>query len=322
MRKVSICFLADDNYSQHLCVTLFSLLESSRNSYLDIHVLDGGVREQNRNRIVQSLKIFSNFRLTYHQFEKNIFKGFPLWRDTDMVYARMLAPQILSDFDKVIFLDSDLIVQHAISDLWDLDLQEKSLLACSNPIPSHQGKFSEIYATEKKGLLFNTGVLVMNLKKMRELDAVQNLLALTKRNGHKLISADEDVFNLLFHEDFGRVDPRWNVMAFFFNAKSHRYTTCSKKEFEACKTSPFIIHFDGFKPWEIGSLHPHRGLYYSYLRKTKYADFRPKFRSGQLLKNFCFYAGVKTTNALPDSVYDLLFPVFKKVELSLEKIFS
>lgn len=82
-------------------------------------------------------------------------------RWTYMVMMKVALSKILYTKDKVLFLDCDTIVEHDLSPLWDIDLTEYHFGAVKQKDDGRNGAFT-------KGDYFNTGVLLCNLKKLRD----------------------------------------------------------------------------------------------------------------------------------------------------------
>lgn len=82
-----------------------------------------------------------------------------------MALARCYFSSILPQEDKVIYLDTDLVIYNSLQELWDLDLTNYALAAVedTNAINKFQRPFMNSLSN-----YFNSGVLVMNLKYFRE----------------------------------------------------------------------------------------------------------------------------------------------------------
>ena len=76
---------------------------------------------------------------------------------TYMSMMRVALPSLLPEEDRVLYLDIDTIVEEDISELWDLNLDDYYFAAVREPEKSRKD-FDYI----------NAGVMMMNLKKMRD----------------------------------------------------------------------------------------------------------------------------------------------------------
>ncbi|MGC4387295.1 glycosyltransferase, partial [Streptococcus suis] len=103
--------------------------------------------------------------------DRDLFSNLPLTLDgiTIETYYRYLLPEILVDCDKVIYLDSDLLIRCDVKELWDIDVSQHYLAGVNeidivNRFPDHKLKLG----FDLDELFINAGVLVCNLQKMRQ----------------------------------------------------------------------------------------------------------------------------------------------------------
>ena len=97
---------------------------------------------------------------------------------------------------------------------------------------------------------FNSGVLVMNIPKLNELDLLKQSLAVLSKYT-KLASPDQDVLNMLYTGNFISLSFLWNFFAFAeekYIKKTSDYD--AYKEILLKKKSPNLIHYASWqKPW-------------------------------------------------------------------------
>ena len=122
---------ADDNYIKPLAVTLQSAAMNIREGGLiKAIVLDGGISESNWMMLRETL---ANLPIEVHSIQPNLDEVKELGIShhiTHTAYFRLFAGRLLPDqIDKVIYLDSDLLVQDDVCELWSMDLQDEYALA-------------------------------------------------------------------------------------------------------------------------------------------------------------------------------------------------
>ena len=178
---------------------------------------------------------------------------------TEGALFRLLLPDLLQA-DKVIYFDCDIVVGLDIDELWRLDMQEKPVAAALDPgfpsFPDHilrRIRATGIQTTN----YFNSGVLVMDLKHLREKyrlfhQAVDFLLRFPDSVFH-----DQDALNRLFEENFRVLDPRFNRIV-------------SRTPSNAWNQQA-IWHFAGVKPWKVYSSAQDM-LYWKALLQTPWRD--------------------------------------------------
>lgn len=169
-------------------------------------------------------------------------------------YSRIFAPKILHDLghDKIIYLDTDLIVRSDIAKLWEIDLGDATI-----------GAIRDDYYEKGEGFgpLFNSGVMVINTQRWSQRDIEEEVVQEIRRGEVGKISlADQDDLNRVLAKDWKILDPKWNVMAGDLMSGKVVYKDAN------------IIHFNGNKfnkPDYIWNDHPGKSEYYHYFMKGK-----------------------------------------------------
>lgn len=131
--------------------------------------------------------------------------------------------QLPSKYDRVLYLDSDILAKAPLDEIFTVDLKNKSLGAVEDyqSLPHPINRFSSY--TEKLGLgkaapYFNSGVMLFDWPKTRNKGYLQRCIdriAAAPQQGQLFKLPDQDVLNLEFAGDWQRLDSRFNLMAFF-----------------------------------------------------------------------------------------------------------
>lgn len=175
-------------------------------------------------------------------------------------YFRLLIGGFIpANVDKVIYLDSDLIVRRDLTELWSIDLGKSAIGACIDPTAAHA---SQIGLDEAD--YFNSGVLLIDMQAWRDQKIGEQCLSIARANRQKLDYWDQDALNIYFFGKWKRLPIIWNM--------THRYF-----EGEQVSQEPAIVHFTGWglKPWEYGGRwHPFRNEYYFYRSQTPWPKVR------------------------------------------------
>lgn len=146
---------------------------------------------------------------------------------------RLFAPKLLN-VDKVIYLDSDLIVLDDIAKLWDYDVQY--IGGVQDPMFIKQARKNKL-----KHLYINSGVMVLNLDNLRKINYFERIEA-TQNGGYNLSLLDQDVINIAFGDLIEHLPLRWNVYS-----RIYPQTT---SDMIRIRKNPSIIHWCGEeKPW-------------------------------------------------------------------------
>ena len=311
---VHLALAADDNYAQHLTVTLYSLLNcASSKNYYHLHILDGGISLKKKSKLTASLIKFKNKKIEFHQIDKNIFKHTKQFLHLNEVcYFRIILPELFPKLKKILYLDADLLIFRDVAEIFKIELNKKEFVAAAKIFhPNYKKVLSKQFQVDLS-FCFNTGVLLMNLQAMRKNGSAKKLMAFSRLNAAKLLAADQDVFNIILADRVKKLDPLWNVGSYIFYAKNHYYCQLNARKFEQLKKNPGIIHFDGAKPWSFAYFHPYKKEYYKFLDCTTFRNWCPKFNLKSLIVNYSFYLAVKVMNLFPNNIYNIVEFYFLK----------
>jgi lipopolysaccharide biosynthesis glycosyltransferase len=189
----------------------------------------------------------------------NRFDGPAPWPSdlTAATLLRLQLPSVLKGVDRVVYLDSDLIVLKDITTLYETDLSDFPLAACLDfwltcaPSLAPPGwaaeewlKFlREIVGLADHKTYFNGGVLVMDLERFRSNDLMRAAEEFLEEKNYKTVYVDQDALNHVINGAFVRLDPRWNVLG-------SRSPTDLGDAAALINSDPWIIHYAGpHKPW-------------------------------------------------------------------------
>ena len=154
--------------------------------------------------------------------------------------------------DRVLYLDSDMIVHSKLDDLFTLDLQGYAIAAVQDF--DHDGWLTT----------FNAGMLLIDAKKWREKNSTQSLLELTAQH-HEHVYGDQGVLNMYFGDQWLHLDKEYNFMV---GLDQFLHLTGNSKWYESDyygNSEPKIIHYTSeFKPWTHLTLTRFRKLWWFY----------------------------------------------------------
>ena len=175
-------------------------------------------------------------------------------RITKIAYARLFLDKLLPNADKVIYLDSDIIVNHNLAELWRTDMQGKTIAAVHDYYISQMALGEEAsgqrnlvgyrqYSQQVLGIkslvnYFNSGVFILDLARVRQQKYHEQFLNVASKQYDYF--HDQDVFNAVLQNDCHILDPRWNYQnSYVGHTKYHLIT------------DPWITHFTATrKPWD------------------------------------------------------------------------
>jgi lipopolysaccharide biosynthesis glycosyltransferase len=256
--NVAICIVSSDEYAPFASVVIQSIIcnATSENNY-DIVLLSDDMLMSNRWRIECQAKGHDNISIRIVDISK-IVKGldFYTWAHfTSKTYYRLLTPDVFNAYDKVIYLDSDIVVNHDIAELYQTDLQGYFLAAaydthvvayCTQTPPLEQREYNkQTLKMENPEQYFQTGVTLFNIKTIRE--NYKSGYFLKEGLAHKLRWLDQDLLNMLCYGKIKRLPNKWNVMIANETPYVDEYYLPAelRKEYFEARQNPYIIHFIG-----------------------------------------------------------------------------
>lgn len=246
-------FTINNNYVEPIKTLIFSIAINNGN-YNDYHFIYNNLSKENRNNIEKYVIDNNLGNVHFHYFTKDLQNIAIQGNWSIEILYRLYAPVILKDIDKVLYLDGDTIVNSDLSDLYNINLGSYALAAVPND--SQVENITRLNLTQN-AKYYNSGVLLLNLKKMKhilkDIDISEFLLC----SNTELIFPDQDMINILFQNQIIEVDKTYNYMINLTERKSG-YSKIK---------NPKIIHYVLEKPWKEYSEYLTDYYYLKYLYK-------------------------------------------------------
>ena len=220
-REIPIFFTIDDGYAPFLAVALNSAIKNSnpQRRYNAI-VLHQDLNETNIAKL-KSLET-ENFKISLTPMKAN----FDALDDrmsnrlrcdyfTLTIYFRLFIPAMFPQYDKGIYIDSDVVLTSDIAELYDIEIGDNLIGACNDlsiaDIPPLVA-YTENAVGVNKHEYINSGVLLMNLKQMREVDLEGHFLNLLNTYHFDSIAPDQDYLNAMCNGKIYYLDESWDAM--------------------------------------------------------------------------------------------------------------
>ncbi len=171
---IPIFFATDENYAPYLSVTLESMLaNASKDCFYKIHVLTTKLSDATKARIEKSLT--RNSSIEYVSLTKELDKVSSKLHLRDYyskeTYYRFFIANLYPQYDKVLYLDCDIIVLGDIAELYNVPLGNRLVAACQEEVMATVKVFGD-YVEKALDVpcadYFNAGILVINAKLYRE----------------------------------------------------------------------------------------------------------------------------------------------------------
>jgi lipopolysaccharide biosynthesis glycosyltransferase len=256
-----------------------SCLQANSDDAVQFHILhDGSVVPGDQARL-RSLVGDGPSQLDFIGVESQRLSSLPSTPEFGpIVWLRFMIPELLSSTSRALYLDSDTFVTGSLRPLWETPMGESPLAAVANVVePAIRDHVAHLGVSYPGGL-FNSGVLLLDLDRMRGEDSAHALFGFAHDNRERLRWPDQDALNAVFAERWWALHPRWNAQNSFWLWHDWSLEVFDRTTLEEAMADPGIRHFEGpnvAKPWHYLCPYPGRRQYRAALARTPWAGTPP-----------------------------------------------
>lgn len=281
--EIPVVFATDENYIVPTYVAACSVLKNTK-SKVKIYIMTPGSLSEKDKNILTSLQKEKNCHVTILNMEKRFSDAeMSIPYITFATYYRLLLAQLLDTYQKCVYLDSDLIVNCDIQELYCQDIGTNYLagVVASEPtFPNfsreQKKQHAEILNVNSLDNYINAGVLVINLEAIRRDKLVDVFLEESKK---RYPFQDQDILNSVCYNKIKLLPRKYNVGPMKRNSDSELSQMAKDKATSIISAyeSPAIVHYaQPQKPWLSRSF-PMASYWWKY-----YDAIDPKFRKEYL----------------------------------------
>lgn len=284
-KTIPIVFAANNKFVPVFAVCLESLLQHLNIKYnYDVVLIESDVTNESKKQLCEMVASYKNVSLRFYDATK-LLAGYELKANAHIsveTYYRFLIQDALPGYDKVLYLDCDLVINDDISKLYKIDVSDYALAATRDPdfLGQINGANRETVRYVKTKLkmknpydYFQAGVLLFNEDWMRKKHSTDAWLKLASK---PYMYNDQDVLNLECEGHVKYLDMKWGMIV------DHAHTRVSEvisfapdkiqKEYSVAHANPSIIHYAGFKkPW-YDPTEDFAMEFWKYARKTVFYE--------------------------------------------------
>lgn len=266
----AVALACDDKYMPYTGALLQSIIENAgQDAFYDIVVMHNSISENNQRICKELAKGYSNVSIRFLDVSRNFAAYAAVHVDRHLTvetYFRFMIPDLFKEYDKVLYLDCDMVVNDDIAKLFKLDIGDNYVAAtrdldfiasCEEP---ERGKFYKANILKHIKIdmpenYFQAGVLLFNIPQiLKEFDTRKLFEVALSRSWYY---HDQDVLNYLFNRHIYYLDQRWNILCMLeegsyrsFLFKEYLYAKYNEA-YHAGRKDPAIIHYAGVpKPWK------------------------------------------------------------------------
>lgn len=278
MTNIPVVFCFDSRIILGASVAIKSLIDCAKETTTyDIRILHSDINLKDQKNI-SALAENTRHNIAFHYINPDLFKNAPKNKGswTEIVYYRLLAPEILKEYDKVIYSDVDVLFRGDLEELYSIDINdyEMAMVRAEKNTPNI---IEHRYFEENKNYyIYWSGLILYNSKRFREEKILNKLYKNIETYKNKLKAYDLDLINVTC-QNVLPLDLKYCVLqGFFYNddytkIKEYEYLkfVYNDEEIQEAKNNTVILHYAGYpgKPWRMKK---------PYSDYQKYIDELPK----------------------------------------------
>ena len=266
---VPIVLATNDKRAYACGITIQSIIEhASQNRFYDIYILYTNLSKNMIDRL--NNMAIGNCSITpipiHEYFESRKFPlDSKLSHITQETYYRFYIPSIFS-YDKVLWLDNDLVVLTDISKLYDIELKDNLVAGVRDILTDEEEEKRNGYGLEVLCHI-NAGILLINNKLWIKEEIQQKCMDEIKNPSHPWTLNDQDIINFICQDRILLLDDKWNFLCAAFRWKIDKYKSyigdINPEEF-------YVIHYNGhIKPWD-SSENNLSDIWWKYAQKSSF----------------------------------------------------
>lgn len=300
-RYMPVAYAADAGYAVPMSVSIVSLLENKlSDTFYDIFVLvSNEFPEQMKIDMEKTLEGYESCHITFVTIDTSKFEQIHIYTKhlRKEAFFRLVMPNVFPYIDKMMYLDGDTIVCKDISELLTRNLDNYYVMGIKAAAfmvgdRFEKRKTDELELPSMKQYI-NSGVMMMNLARMRNDNLGDRMLALMKHNYHQ---EDQDVINKACYGNIRHIPLKYNAMIKYLapdaRDKAKGKLVYAKDELKEAFSDPVIVHFaNKEKPWsDFDSFWADKWFFYAERCSMFRPEYYPLYEAYQAYKRLRSFA--------------------------------
>lgn len=265
---IPIVLSANNKFASYLDVMIQSIIANANPTrQYDIIVLFNDISEKNQKRIIWGARNHSNVFIRFIRVCE-YFDNEKLFVDQHLsveTYYRLIIPEIMPEYHKILYLDCDMVTDHDVAELYDIDLEGCMIGAAKDIDVAGQVKLKQNnwdrYAVEDLKLdspygYFQAGVLILDLDQLRQTASSEEIIHMAVSRSWRC--HDQDVLNMICKGRVHYIPQQWNTLMDWQEPGRSRMQILKMaprklyEEYMEARKCPYMIHFAGYqKPWNV-----------------------------------------------------------------------
>jgi len=278
----------DNNYMKHMLVTILSVRKHAPADETSVfYIIDDHISEENKAFAHDFLRKYScdmifldGAALSEQLEERNV----PKWHGGYTTYLKLLALNRIENVERILYLDSDVIVKNDISGAFaELDGTDSPLAMAEDMTISFISDYKNYVLGEggAERIYYNAGAILFDLPRWKANRCEEQVLSFIQNNEKKLMFCEQDILNILFGTQIKTISNHYNYCTplLFYKprmmGKLFGWDEAHTKTYAALSETYGVGHCFGVfqkRPWHKGSRHPlapdYKALYEEIYNET------------------------------------------------------
>lgn len=272
MNKIPIVFAFDNNLVMPACVCISSLLmNAGKDTFYNIFILHSSKVDLKKEELDKLPLYYNNCKITYRSVGEYFDSSFEIRGITVCTYYRLLIPELIPEYDKVLYSDVDVIFRSDLSEIYNTDMTGYyvgGVNSMCNYIPDLDRYYKQMSVDSSKNIY--AGNLLINSKAL----LADGIVAKFKEMAHRQYKfQDMDIINIVCAGKIKYLPPLFclttYISEFVVREREKLLNIWTHQEIEeALKTG--IVHYNGQKPWKGACIN--FDIWWEYYRRSPFFD--------------------------------------------------
>lgn len=273
MNTIPIAFAFDNNLVMPACVCLSSLMMNAKpDTFYDIFILHSEKENLRKEELNKLTSFYPNCKVQYRIVDSSFDRAYEIRGITVATYYRLLIPELIPEYDKILYSDVDVIFRSDLSEYYKVNVDGyyvAGVKALAHLIPDN----CLYYTCERKldaSSIIYAGNLVMNSKLIRETRLIDKF---KEHIFQEYRFQDMDIINIVCATHIMYLPPAYCVTNYYtqlaIEKRKDLLKVWSEEEVESAMVDG-VVHYNGQKPWNGYCVN--FDIWWEYYRKSPYFD--------------------------------------------------
>ena len=197
LNYISVALSTNNYYTSLAYVCMTSILYSKYiYTYISFYlIISKDFIQKNIDFLYSLYEQYDYFNITFIKIDKRYDKAFISRYITKETYFRFSLGELIPHLNKIIYLDNDVIAFKDLANLYNMNFNDKIFLG------------QPIYFDNRSSYSINPGIILLNLKKMREMHLEKKILNIVINKREKYNFHDQSIINKYLRKYLGDFPP-------------------------------------------------------------------------------------------------------------------